>query len=176
MLLADRPTKKSSMAAPASTATPPAQLGLDHRSQAAPPLTIPDHPVGTLAEATPDLSNLEQSISSVRLYAPGRLHHLQRTPGTTPDVVEAEDGVEESGADEAGDKPEEKKRSMLSKIWRKGKKIKKVPEQFVLVRGEPSEARFEFIAVRQTWISDHMLDPMLEALLSAEMGQPVSDK
>ena len=169
------------MAAPATTSAQPAQLGVDHRSQAAPPLTPPTHPVGTLAETPPDLSNLEQSISSVRLYAPGRLHHLQRVAGATPDVVEAEDGAEDGCADDEGDGPDDgkqetQKRSMFSRIWRKGKKVKKVPEQFVLVRGEPAEARFEFIAVRQTWISDHMLGPMLEALLSAEQGEPVSDE
>lgn len=170
-LHADQRSKKPAMAAAASSSAAPAQFGVDHRSQAAPSLTPPTHPIGTMVDTPPDLSNLDQSISSVRLYAPGRLHHLQRCAGTTPDVVDAEEGVEE--AEEGVNQEQGKKRSMF---WRISKKKKKFPEQFVLVRGEPAEARFEFIAVRQTWISDHMLDPMLEALKSAEKGEPVSDE
>jgi hypothetical protein len=40
-------------------------------------------------------------------------------------------------------------------------------EQFVLVDGHP-DARFEFIAVRGTCLSDHLIPNMLQALTAAE--------
>lgn len=158
-LFADAP-KQAQAAASTSTS------GVSHRGQATEQLTPPSHPVGTEVDGGHDLSNLDQSISSTRLYAPGRLHHLQRTTAT-PDVEEVEAGQ--------GDVKEEDANGSAASKLQKGKKKKKqhVPERFVLVKGEPAEARFEFIAVRTTWISDHMLDPMLEALTSAETGQAV---
>jgi hypothetical protein len=69
-------------------------------------------------------------------------------------------------------------RSMINLFDKKGNKKKKkftVPEQFKLVQGDPPQARFEFIAVRQTWISDHMPPALLKALTSAETGEPVPD-
>jgi hypothetical protein len=105
------------------------------------------------------------------------LHVLQRITATP--VLEAEEGETE---DTEGDEEEEAKqkerpaRTMLNFFPRvRGKKKSKVPEQFKLVQGDPTDARFEFIAVRQTWISDHLPPALLQALTSAETGEPVPD-
>jgi hypothetical protein len=95
---------------------------------------------------------------------------MQRTT-QTPDLEALEEEMDEEEVTQEG----AQNRSLLN-FSSSGKKATKVPEQFKLVQGEPLEARFEFIAVRKTWISDHLPPAMLKALLSAETGEPVHDE
>jgi hypothetical protein len=137
--------------------------------------------------AAAELAQLDRAIESVRLYAPGRLLHLQRVAGTTPDSVsgdarESSDESASSADGAAGEEPMEcaaRHESSPTRApghasifpspplrWRSKKK--KLQERFILVEADPPDAHFEFIAVRSTWIKDHLLGPMLAALQSSE--------
>lgn len=94
----------------------------------------------------PDGSSLVDAVKAVRLYAPGRLLHLQhlRDRATAQGERAATGAQREQGSENGSGH-----------------------DAFVLVDGE-AEARFEFIAVRSTWIADHSLENILSALAKSE--------
>ena len=98
-----------------------------------------------------EVSRLDATIKAERLYVPGRLLHLRRPPRPAPpgDAPPCDAGAVACDADEGED-------AALQL------------EDVMLVDGDPMDARFEFIAVRSTWLSDHSLVSMLKALEAAE--------
>lgn len=92
--------------------------------------------------------DLQKVVTHERLYAPGRLLHIQR-----PAAVHG--GHNGAGAAD----------------WsvQSGGVEQQPAGQFRLVDGQP-DARFEMIAVRKTWIDDHLLRNIAQAL---EVAAPV---
>lgn len=114
---------------------------------------------GVATGAAAAVSKLDMSITAERLYVAGRLLHLRRPPRASADAVE---GAPPPGAAAAGGA------AAAAGDGGAGGDL----EEMVLVDGDPMDARFEFIAVRSTWVSDHSLTAMLAALKAASRHSP----
>jgi hypothetical protein len=142
------------------------------------------------AQAAKKSANLREVISARHLYCPGRLLHIQRRPGhrsatqaathsgsaLQPEAANAQAHSAQHQADgqcnAAGQCPAEasagvSEASAVQLVQAMGTAAQ--VEQFVLVDGDP-EARFEFIAVRSTWIQDHYLSSITQALEAVVEG------
>ena len=107
-----------------------------------------------------EVSGLEASVQAKQLYVPGKLLHLRRPPRPVPP---AEAGIPATGcaavdSGEAGASGDDAGACDAAPQL----------DDAVLVIGDPMDARFKFIAVRSTWLSDHSLVSMLKALEAAE--------
>lgn len=126
--------------------------------------------------AAQEVSRLDAVITAERLYAPGRLLHLRRPlradaaparartssangdlnawpPTCAVPAVHGSSGATADGGGCAGDA---------------GADL----DDMFLVDGDPMDARFEFIAVRSTWVTDHSLVAMMRALKAASRREP----
>ena len=121
------------------------------------------------SQAAAQSADLNSSIKALHLYCPGRLLHLRRTSSTdnapactaptTEELVMAEVRAEAARQQCASSTSEAARNSCSAAASQHAR--------FVLIDGQP-DARFEFIAVRSTWISDHYLASMLCALDAAQ--------
>lgn len=114
--------------------------------------------------------DLKAAVHAQHLYCPGRLLHLQRRGTADADgarvSAEGRRGSAVSGGSASS--------SAASNSAAGARNRKKAgleaalagAQQFVLVEGDPADARFEFIAVRTTMLSDHLIPTTLLALQS----------